>query len=132
MGSSSKSNKSSQTTNTSTNVALEDLENSSVVTVAGNSNHITTTDHGAVRAAADIAFESLENQFGISQAAFDSINQAGAQNTAAIEKVALAAQSQGQSVVADSLVKVFQPFMLILLAGLVVVIIVAIRKGRKS
>lgn len=128
----SKSSSKSSSTNQSLNVAMDDIENSSPVVNTGANAQITTTDHGAIEASADLAFESLENQYALSESALSAMNEQSARTTAAMQSVSLSAQSDGQSVVADSLVSVFRPFLLVILALVAIVIVIAIYKGLKK
>jgi len=125
--SSSKTASNQTTTNKTLNVSVSDIENSAVVTNSGDNVNISTTDYGAIQAASDIAFESLEN----SAAAVDTLAYSQSANTAAIERVAQSAATGGQSIVADSLVKVFQPIAFGLVALAVVFLIFLMVRGRK-
>lgn len=104
--SSSKTQSSQSTINKTLNASVSDIENSAIITNSGDNTTITTTDYGAIKAASDLAFESLET----SSKVVDTLAYSQNANTAAIERVAQSAATGGQSIVADSLVKVFQPF----------------------
>ena len=127
-GRSSSSTKSNQTTTNKTlNASVSDIENSAVITNSGDNATITTTDYGAIKAASDLAFESLET----TAQAMDTLAYSSTTNTAAIERVAQSAATGGQSIVADSLVKVFQPFAYGVLVLAVVWVLYLLVRGNK-
>ncbi len=140
----SSSSQSTSTTNRQVNAAVEDISNSNVITNSGDNVTVTTTDHGAINAAADIATESLETAADI---AYESLELTGetasqaieanrwafGQTTAAVERIAANSQTNGQAVVADSLVKVFRPFALALLAlGALSLLVIIIKQRGKG
>lgn len=127
-GRSSSSTSSKQTTTNKTlNASASDIDNGSVVMNSGDNATITSTDYGAINVARDIAFESLE----VSSQAVQNLALSQAGSNATIERVALSATTGGQAVVADSLVKVFRPFVLALLALAVVAVFYMMYRGGK-
>jgi hypothetical protein len=127
--SSSSSSSTQTTTNKTLNASSGDVENGAVVMNSGDNATITTTDYGAVNVARDIAFESLE----ISAKSLEELANSNIRSTAAIQDIAKTSQTGGQTLIADSLVQVFRPFALALLALCVVVVLVLLfkKKGAK-
>lgn len=114
------------TTNKTLNAAASDIENGSVVMNSGDNATITTTDYGALKAAGDIAYEALE----VTGKTVDSLAYSQKNSTAAMERVAQSAATGGQSIVADSLVKVFQPLAVGVIVLAVLFVIYLIMRGR--
>lgn len=138
MGGRSKSSQSSSqsTVNKTVNASVEDVESSNVITNSGDNVTLTVTDHGAIQAAEGAVYEAFETvrdsyEFAGDATAevFEAIEGANARTIQSVEKVALAAQTQGQNVIADTLTDIFKPFLYVLLAVMVVVVLVTIYKS---
>lgn len=136
MGGKSKSSSSSSndttTVNEQVNSAVEDVQSSNILNNSGDNVNVTTTDFGAIKAAEGIAYESLEITSRTANAALDNSQQALQSAINSVQSVASAAQTQGQSVVAESLVSVFRPFMLAIVAGLGLLLVANVFKRVKA
>lgn len=134
----SKTSSTQTTTNKTLNASASDIENGSVVQNSGDNANITATDHGAINRAGQLAESAFERSTDIAFEALrvgeESVRRVSANasgNAAAIERIAKSATTGGQSIVAESLVKIFQPFALGILVVAAVVIVAMIIRGKK-
>jgi hypothetical protein len=137
--SSSKQESKQSTVNKTVNASVEDVENSNIVTNSGDNVELTLTDHGAINAAGEVVYEAFEiarESFDFAEAnseqVFEAIEGVNQRTIDTVEKVSLAAQTQGQTIIADTLTDIFKPFLYVLLAVLAVVVLVMIYKGTRK
>ena len=131
MGGRSSSESKQQTENRQINAAVDDVENSNVVTNSGSNVSITTTDFGAIEAAENVSKEAFWAVVESTERAFETVESSTNASLSSMASVKRTADTGGQLVVAETLEAVFKPLGYGLLLFVVVVIVYMLRKGAK-